>query len=83
MSKDEKLLQRLSRKPTDFKWSEMKTLLDRLGFTLLDGDGSRVKFFNSEKNVLINLHKPHPGNIVKVGAIKDVIVTLKDMGVEL
>ncbi|MCU7837612.1 MAG: hypothetical protein KZQ83_20525 [gamma proteobacterium symbiont of Taylorina sp.] len=43
MSKQDKLIQKLHSAKT-FKWSEITTLLKMLGFTELQGDGSRVKF---------------------------------------
>lgn len=82
MSKHKKLLQRLFRKPKDFKWSEMVTLLGQLGYTKLEGSGSRVKFFHKEWNNLIDLHNPHPENTVDIGAVKDVVGHLEDMGVK-
>ena len=32
----------------------------------IDGVGSVVKFYNEEEGLLINLHKRHPSNILKV-----------------
>jgi len=43
-----------------------------LGYTELQGDGSRVKFDNGNPEDLINIHKPHPGNEMKAYAIKQV-----------
>ena len=34
--------------------------------------GSRRKFVN-QQNAIISLHKPHPGNILKTYAIKQII----------
>lgn len=81
MSKHQKALQRLFSKPTDFKWNELCSLLDHIGFKRLEGDGSRVKFFHKEKNVLISLHKPHPEKIIKEYVVRNVIKKLKKMGV--
>ena len=71
MSKKEKLIQKLLLART-FKFSELITLLQMLGYTELQGDGSRVKFDNGNPEDLINLHKPHPGNEMKAYAIKQV-----------
>lgn len=71
MSKKEKLIQKLLLAKT-FKFSELVTLLKMLGYTELQGDGSRVKFDNGKPEDLINLHKPHPGNEMKVYAVKQV-----------
>lgn len=82
MSKKDKLLQRLLASPKDFTWDELITLLLYLGFEELKKGktgGSRRKFVDGEKNV-ISLHKPHPGNIVKEYAIKQVIEYLREKG---
>ena len=71
MSKKEKLIQKLLLART-FNFSELVTLLKMLGYTELQGDGSRVKFDNGKPEELINLHKPHPGNEIKAYAVKQV-----------
>jgi hypothetical protein len=38
-------------------FDELETLLISLGFEKIDGAGSRIKFFNKEKDSLINLPK--------------------------
>jgi hypothetical protein len=82
MSKTEKLLQRLLSVPSDFTWDELIKLLGLFGYIELKKGktgGSRRKFADENKNVVI-LHKPHPGNIVKEYALKQVITQLKDKG---
>lgn len=51
-----------------------------LGYTEIQGDGSRVKFDNGKPEVLINLHKPHPSNEMKVHAVKEVKEKLQQGG---
>ena len=53
-----------------------------LGYKEKPGDGSRVKFYHPESKSIIILHRPHPGNIVKDYALKDVIDKLKQEGIE-
>lgn len=82
MSKNEKLLQRLLSIPRDLTWDELVKLLHVFGFVELKTGktgGSRRKFADVNKNVII-LHKPHPGNIVKEYALKQVITQLKEKG---
>jgi hypothetical protein len=82
MSKTEKLLQRLLSVPSDFTWEELTKILGLFGYVELKKGktgGSRRKFADENKNVII-LHKPHPGNIVKEYAIRQVITQLKDKG---
>jgi|HubBroStandDraft_5_1064220.scaffolds.fasta_scaffold69556_3 hypothetical protein len=82
MSKTEKLLQRLLSLPKDFTWDELVTLLHYFGFAELKKGktgGSRRKFVDDKKNI-ISLHKPHPGNIVKSYALKQVPELLVEKG---
>ncbi|HEV2483494.1 MAG TPA: type II toxin-antitoxin system HicA family toxin [Puia sp.] len=82
MSKREKLLQRLLSFPKDFTWEELATLLYYLGFQEEGAGktgGSRRKFVDVHGNV-INLHKPHPRNIVKEYAIRQVVERLRELG---
>lgn len=70
-SREQKLLERFKSIPSDFEWSELKRLLEGLGYQEAQGSGSRVKYVG--KNLpRILLHKPHPGNIVKRSALRDV-----------
>ncbi len=81
MSKKEKLLERLMKKPKNFTYDEAKTLLEQFGFEECNKgktSGSRVMFKN--KNIRIELHKPHPNNILKEYQIKKIIRNLKQRG---
>ena len=68
MSKKDKLLKKFLEIPIkkDLTFNDLETLLLSLEFIKLEGSGSAVKFFNKEKDILINLHKPHPDNELKV-----------------
>lgn len=82
MSRLEKEIERLKSKPKDYTYDEVKNLLNKLGFYENNKgrtSGSRVEFIN-EKNVQIELHKPHPKNILKHYQIKDIIEKLKEGG---
>jgi len=46
----------------------------------IHGSGSRVKFDNGKADQMINLHKPHPGNIVKCYALRQLIEKLEQGG---
>ena len=68
--------------PKDFTFNELENLL--LGFGYIRDNkgktsGSRVVFKNDE-NGPIMLHKPHPGNTVKLYALKQVLNELKEVG---
>lgn len=81
MTQFDKLLLRFKSVPSDFLWSDLKKLLEGLGFTEMSTSktgGSRRKFFNKNKNIIINLHKPHPSPNLKEYAIKQMLVKLKE-----
>ncbi len=72
MSKKNKLLTKFLEVPPKkgLTFNELETLLISCGFSKIEGSGSAVKFYHKEKDVLINLHKPHPSNVLKVYLIK-------------
>ena len=80
MSKKDKLLAMFLEIPpkTDLTFKELNTLLISLGFIQIDGAGSAVKFYHKEKDLLINLHKPHPSDILKVYIVKQIQIKLKE-----
>ena len=82
VSKIEKLLERFLSSPKDFTWDELVKLL--IHFEYYEHGkgktgGSRRKFVDGDKNV-INIHKPHPGNIIKAYAIKLIVEQLIEKG---
>ncbi|MDY7534456.1 type II toxin-antitoxin system HicA family toxin [Pseudomonas sp. Bout1] len=77
MSKNEKLLAKLFNEQSAFTWSELVTLLRRLGYTQIEGAGSRVSFDKGDPSAMITLHKPHPGNELKHYIRRQVIEQLK------
>ncbi|QTE21871.1 type II toxin-antitoxin system HicA family toxin [Polaribacter cellanae] len=80
MSKIEKLITKFLNIPKDLTWDELIKILAHFGFTEIKkkgkSGGSRVKFIDL-KNQIINLHKPHPGNIVKQYVIRQIIEKLR------
>lgn len=78
----EKLRERFLTMPSDFTFDEMLRLLEGYGYEKCDKgrtSGSRVIFKNGDKRPIM-LHKPHPGNIVKGYAMKQVYNDLKEAG---
>lgn len=78
----EKLRERFLKMPSDFTFDEMLRLLEGYGYEKCDKgrtSGSRVIFKNGDKRPIM-LHKPHPGNIVKGYAMKQVYNDLKEAG---
>jgi predicted RNA binding protein YcfA (HicA-like mRNA interferase family) len=80
MTQSDKLIRKLRAASSTFSWLELVTLLSRLGYEKYKRAGSRVVFINTEGHA-IHLHKPHPENYIKGGALKDVKHHLKNTGV--
>ena len=81
MSKKDKLIERLLKKPKDFTFDEMESLLLYLGYQLKQGGtGSEVKFIKDGSNEVINFHKPHPNGILKRYVLDQVIEKLRKDG---
>ena len=81
MSKKNKLLTKFLQVPPlkNLTFNELETLLCSCGFVKIDGTGSAVKFYNQDKDILINLHKPHPSNILKVYLVKQIQLKIKEV----
>ena len=77
-----KLRDRFKAMPSDFTFDEMQRLLEGYGYEKCNKgktSGSRIIFKNGNKRPIM-LHKPHPGNIVKGYAMKQVLDDLKEAG---
>ena len=72
MSKKDKLLDRLLKKPKDFTFDEMESLLSYFGYKLKSGG----KFIKEGSSEVINFHKPHPSGILKRYVLEQVIEKL-------
>lgn len=67
MTKREKLLAKLRRKPAprDFTWDELVTVMMHHGFELQRSKGGSHCYFVSAHSVVFNIAKPHPDNTLK------------------
>lgn len=83
MSKSEKAKDRIKSKPKDYTYTEAKNLLSQLGFEEFQKgktSGSRVKFYREKDQKVILLHKPHPDDVMKPGAVRDLVEFLVCLG---
>lgn len=81
MSKKDKLIDRLLKKPKDFTFDEMESLLSYFGYQLKQSrTGSGVKFIKDGNNEVINFHKPHPSGILKRYVLDQIIEKLRKDG---
>lgn len=82
MGTKEKLIERFKKQPSDFTFDEMERLLSIFGYTKSNKgktSGSRIVYRNKDKRPIM-LHKPHPGNVVKGYALKQVLNDLIEEG---
>lgn len=83
MNKKDKLLKRLCSSPKDFTYDEMVTVFKSNGFEISNKgatSGSRIEFYNKEKDLSYIMHKPHPSNVIKGYVMKQVINYLRMHG---
>lgn len=82
MTKQDKLLQRFIKKPADFRWSDLQSLLAGLGYEMAGGSktgGSRVRFVHPVRPPIV-MHKPHPTPVLKRYQIEQILEFLKKEG---
>ena len=85
MSKNQKLLTKLKRRPKDFTYNEIKVLLESIGCVEdVKGktSGSRVAFIHQRTGKIFRLHKPHPGNQLKMYQIDEAIKYVNELEVK-
>lgn len=78
MTRHDRRLDRLRSIPADFKWSELVTVLEHLGYTLEKGSGSRRKFWRDDHLAPISMHEPHNNAPIGRTALRYVVETLTD-----
>lgn len=82
MTRADKLIARFQSLPADFTWDELTRLLEALGYQEVKAGktgGSRRRFIHPQ-GVPVLLHKPHPGNIVKLYVLRQLMKQFKDEG---
>ena len=75
MSSKEKLLKRFKMQPSDFTFEELERLLGQLGYEKSNKgktSGSRMIFKDANGHPIM-IHRPHPGNIIKGYAMKQIL----------
>ncbi len=73
MNKFERIIKRIISGSGTITYSELIFILKKLDYTEIKTgktSGSRVAFYNENLNDIIRLHKPHPGNELKLYQIK-------------
>lgn len=83
MGSKDKLIERFKKKPKDFTYEETLSLLKHFGYceyTKGATSGSRVRFKNEAMGTYIDIHRPHPGSIMKEWMVKTIYQHLKSNG---
>lgn len=82
MGRADKALERLLSVPTprDYTWAELVAVMTRLNYDLKFAGGSGRKFIHRSTQATLMLHEPHPGSILKVYQVRDVIRFLRQEG---
>ena len=73
MGSKEKLIERFKRLPKDFTYDEVVRLFNVFGYTVCNKgatSGSRVEFISDDGMESYIMHKPHPSNILKLYAMR-------------
>lgn len=80
MTKRDKIIDRLLSRPKEFTYEELVSLLKIFGYEETKKrktSGSRRAFISKSKGHIIRLHKPHPGNVLRMYQIDLIIEDLK------
>ena len=83
MGSKDKLVERFKTKPKDFMYEETLSLLAYFGYHEHNKgatSGSRVRFKNDATGNYIDIHRPHPGSIMKEWMVKTIYQHLKNNG---
>lgn len=81
MGKQEKLIERFIKLPKDFTFEETLKLMNGFGYVVHNKgatSGSRIRFKNEENGAFLDIHKPHPGSIMKEWMMKEIYKHLKN-----
>lgn len=77
------MIERLKSCPSDYTYTEAKALANRFGYSEMNKgstSGSRVLFYRKNDGQKILLHKPHPGDVMKLYAVRQLLSNFKENG---
>ena len=82
MSRRDKLIARFENRPKDLSWDELVRLLVALGYTeaRTGKTSSSRRHFVHPSAPAIALHRPHPGNTVKMYVIDELLRVFGEEG---
>lgn len=81
-SKHRRTLEAIFKQPPSaaIKWSDFVALMNAAGAKVIEGDGSRIRFVLNGS--VARFHRPHPGNTMDKGAVKDAKTFFEMVGVK-
>jgi hypothetical protein len=77
MAKQQKALERLLAKPSDFEWRELIGVMESFTYELKRSGGSSRKFIHPVSRATLMMHEPHPSKVLKAYQVKEAIQFLK------
>ncbi len=81
MAKDDKLIERLKGKPTDFTVRELETLMKQVCCQEHQGGrGSGIRFYHPGTGRILAFDLPHPGKTLYRDQVRKVLAFLKEIG---
>lgn len=78
MGKQDKLIEKLLKKPKSFLWSDLCSVMKSLDFKIIKGNGSRRKFVHNDTKRVVSWHEPHPEKEVKFYVIKEAVELIQE-----
>jgi len=69
-----------SRTSAALPWRDIEALLLAIGCTLIEGDGSAVRF--AKDGVIARFHRPHPAKEAKRYQVRDARTFLEELGIK-
>jgi len=86
LAKQDKLIEKLYKipPPTDFKWDDFVTLMNRIGFTCeFNGNGSSHCTFYKDPLKPLLFKRPHPRKELSVGYVRKAKEYFNEIGLNL
>ena len=66
--------------PSNLAWKDIESLLVAVGSEVIEGNGSRVRFYN--EGIIATFHRPHPKKEAKPYQVKDARSFLIQIGIQ-
>ena len=80
-TRHQRTLEAIFTEPTlkNIKWRNVEALFIYVGTEVIEGKGSRVKFYKND--IIATFHRPHPGKEAKPYQVRDARLFLTRIGI--